>query len=75
VKRKGCQSFTGWPDEGLSYCDREVGEDGTHDGLHFYPHVPAVQTQGEEEIMDEILKKIVEAFEGQIKITEAHLPS
>jgi hypothetical protein len=70
MKRKGCQFFTGWPDEGLSYCDREVGEDGTHDGLHSYPHVPAVQTEGEDEIMEDILKKIIESFEANLKITE-----
>lgn len=68
--KKTCPIFSGWPDEGLSYCTREVGEDGTHDGLHEYPIIHAHVVPTEEEVMDEVFNRILEAFEAGIKINQ-----
>jgi hypothetical protein len=68
--KPGCPSFTGWPEEGLSYCDREVGLDGTHEGMHSYPHVHApLSPQSEEEIMEDT-EEDHRSLRSEIKITE-----
>lgn len=69
-----CKSFTGWADEEIIFCDREVGPDGTHDGMHAYP----VSTKYKEDHMslEERFKKAVEGLEaglGDLKLIVADM--
>lgn len=71
MPRKGCPAFSGWPEDGLSYCDHEVGPDGTHEGIHSFPHHS--QFNPKEDSIMELSKELTERAERAIKGLQAEL--
>jgi hypothetical protein len=62
IAKPGCPSFTGWLDEGITYCDREIGPDGTHEGMHFY-HVVHHKEIEEMKTLEERMKAAIKGLE------------